>query len=341
MAKSTQKIPWRVFVSSTREDLIPYREAAIKALTSLEQIPVGMDYFVSSSDKPIDVCLATVRRSQLYIVIVGMRYGSIEEGSGKSYTELEYDEAVKNKLPVLAFIIDENECAILPRFVDTGEKAEKLSRFKEKLRGSYLVSKFKSAEDLERLVSQSVKQAIEQAVVEEKKAESEEQANEISHYLEGAKMYKRFIMLPKRYCGQEVTLRVRMQGQFASWRLRDELFEAFGFEPGNAIYGNDAVVIGVDMSDVDLKDNSIDFFAGGTAADWIITNEVTTGVIFEGKFRFAYERVEGVASRDYGSADAYIAALILVEGKTVIGKEAGKRRPKGIPQEMIEILSSK
>lgn len=112
---STSSSPWRIFVSSTKEDLIPYREAVETVLTGMEHIPLGMEYFVSSPDSPIDVCLATVRRSQLYIVIVGMRYGSIEEGSGKSFTELEYDEAVKNKIPVLAFIIDEEQCPILPK----------------------------------------------------------------------------------------------------------------------------------------------------------------------------------------------------------------------------------
>ena len=129
---STSSSPWRIFVSSTKEDLIPYREAVETVLTGMEHIPLGMEYFVSSPDSPIDVCLATVRRSQLYIVIVGMRYGSIEEGSGKSFTELEYDEAVKNKIPVLAFIIDEEQCPILPKFVDVGEKAEKLKAIQSK-----------------------------------------------------------------------------------------------------------------------------------------------------------------------------------------------------------------
>lgn len=157
---STSSSPWRIFVSSTKEDLIPYREAVETVLTGMEHIPLGMEYFVSSPDSPIDVCLATVRRSQLYIVIVGMRYGSIEEGSGKSFTELEYDEAVKNKIPVLAFIIDEEQCAILPKFVDVGEKAEKLKQFKAKLNSSYLVSRFASIDNLKQLVEKSVQQAI-------------------------------------------------------------------------------------------------------------------------------------------------------------------------------------
>lgn len=293
-----------------------------------------MEYFVSSPDSPIDVCLATVRRSQLYIVIVGMRYGSIEEGSGKSFTELEYDEAVKNKIPVLAFIIDEEQCAILPKFVDVGEKAEKLKQFKAKLNSSYLVSRFASIDNLKQLVEKSVRQAIDK-ISADKAEKNAAQSNEVAlaDYIAGAKLFRRFALLPQRYSGREVVLRIRMDGQFGTWKMRDEFFTAFGFDPGDTLFGNDATVIGINMDDLDERARTIDFFAGSENADWILDNEITTGTIFEGKFKFAYEQVEGVVSRSYGDTAASIAALILIEGKTVIGKEAGYRKAKSIRSE--------
>lgn len=331
---STSSSPWRIFVSSTKEDLIPYREAVETVLTGMEHIPLGMEYFVSSPDSPIDVCLATVRRSQLYIVIVGMRYGSIEEGSGKSFTELEYDEAVKNKIPVLAFIIDEEQCAILPKFVDVGEKAEKLKQFKAKLNSSYLVSRFASIDNLKQLVEKSVQQAIDK-ISADKAEKNAAQSNEVAlaDYIAGAKLFRRFALLPQRYSGREVVLRIRMDGQFGTWKMRDEFFTAFGFDPGDTLFGNDATVIGINMDDLDERARTIDFFAGSENADWILDNEITTGTIFEGKFKFAYEQVEGVVSRSYGDTAASIAALILIEGKTVIGKEAGFRKAKSIRSE--------
>lgn len=331
---STSSSPWRIFVSSTKEDLIQYREAVETVLTGMEHIPLGMEYFVSSPDSPIDVCLATVRRSQLYIVIVGMRYGSIEEGSGKSFTELEYDEAVKNKIPVLAFIIDEEQCAILPKFVDVGEKAEKLKQFKAKLNSSYLVSRFASIDNLKQLVEKSVQQAIDK-ISADKAEKSAAQSNEVAlaDYIAGAKLFRRFALLPQRYSGREVVLRIRMDGQFGTWKMRDEFFTAFGFDPGDTLFGNDATVIGINMDDLDERARTIDFFAGSENADWILDNEITTGTIFEGKFKFAYEQVEGVVSRSYGDTAASIAALILIEGKTVIGKEAGFRKAKSIRSE--------
>lgn len=331
---STSSSPWRIFVSSTKEDLIPYREAVETVLTGMEHIPLGMEYFVSSPDSPIDVCLATVRRSQLYIVIVGMRYGSIEEGSGKSFTELEYDEAVKNKIPVLAFIIDEEQCPILPKFVDVGEKAEKLKQFKAKLNSSYLVSRFASIDNLKQLVEKSVRQAIDK-ISADKAEKNAAQSNEVAlaDYIAGAKLFRRFALLPQRYSGREVVLRIRMDGQFGTWKMRDEFFTAFGFDPGDTLFGNDATVIGINMDDLDERARTIDFFAGSENADWILDNEITTGTIFEGKFKFAYEQVEGVVSRSYGDTAASIAALILIEGKTVIGKEAGFRKAKSIRSE--------
>lgn len=331
---STSSSPWRIFVSSTKEDLIPYREAVETVLTGMEHIPLGMEYFVSSPDSPIDVCLATVRRSQLYIVIVGMRYGSIEEGSGKSFTELEYDEAVKNKIPVLAFIIDEEQCPILPKFVDVGEKAEKLKQFKAKLNSSYQVSRFASIDNLKQLVEKSVRQAIDK-ISADKAEKNAAQSNEVAlaDYIAGAKLFRRFALLPQRYSGREVVLRIRMDGQFGTWKMRDEFFTAFGFDPGDTLFGNDATVIGINMDDLDERARTIDFFAGSENADWILDNEITTGTIFEGKFKFAYEQVEGVVSRSYGDTAASIAALILIEGKTVIGKEAGYRKAKSIRSE--------
>ena len=331
---STSSSPWRIFVSSTKEDLIPYREAVETVLTGMEHIPLGMEYFVSSPDSPIDVCLATVRRSQLYIVIVGMRYGSIEEGSGKSFTELEYDEAVKNKIPVLAFIIDEEQCPILPKFVDVGEKAEKLKQFKAKLNSSYLVSRFASIDNLKQLVEKSVRQAIDK-ISADKAEKNAAQSNEVAlaDYIAGAKLFRRFALLPQRYSGREVVLRIRMDGQFGTWKMRDEFFTAFGFDPGDTLFGNDATVIGINMDDLDERARTIDFFAGSENSDWILDNEITTGTIFEGKFKFAYEQVEGVVSRSYGDTAASIAALILIEGKTVIGKEAGYRKAKSIRSE--------
>lgn len=319
---TNQSAPWRIFVSSTYEDMIPYRDAVSDALTSIEQLPIGMEHFVSAPDRPLDVCLTDVRRCQLYIVLVGMRYGSLDEETGKSFTELEYEEAVKNKIPVLAFVIDENECPILPKFVDVGDNAEKLKKFKSSL-DKRMTSRFRSVEHLKEIVIRSVEAQVKR-VTEIKENEKQTETAQ-ADYIDGARLFKRFLLLPERYKGKEAVLRIRMDGGFSTWRLKDELFEAFGINNGDAIFGNDATVFGVDLDDIDESANTIDFFAEGKNADWILDNSITNGTVFEGKFRFAYEIVEGVASRASGAIDAKIATLILLEGRTVISQEPSKK----------------
>ena len=47
----------------------------------------------------IDLC-------DYYVLIIGARYGSLNETTGLSYTEMEYDYAVSKNIPVLVFLDD-------------------------------------------------------------------------------------------------------------------------------------------------------------------------------------------------------------------------------------------
>jgi hypothetical protein len=63
-------------------------------------------------------------------------------------THLEYDEAQRNELPSLIYIIDEERQPVLPTHVEMGEGAAKLRVFKDRLRRSHVVSFFTTEEDL-------------------------------------------------------------------------------------------------------------------------------------------------------------------------------------------------
>ncbi|WP_462222107.1 DUF4062 domain-containing protein [Ferruginibacter sp.] len=90
----------KVYISSTYKDLTVYREAIrdmfqYKGLQD-EFTLVSMEGYVSENAKrAIDVCLEDVRKADIYILILAKRYGSIVEGTGISYTESEYNEALK------------------------------------------------------------------------------------------------------------------------------------------------------------------------------------------------------------------------------------------------------
>lgn len=309
----------KVFVSSTYEDMIPYREAASDAITSLEHLPIGMEHFTSSPEKPLDVCLADVRRCNLYVLLIGMRYGSVDSDTGKSFTELEYEEAIRNNIPVIAFVIDENECPVLPKFFDSGEKAEKLKDFKKRLNDTHMSSRFKSSEDLKQLVIRAVESQAKKFADTLKINNGEIGLDE---YTIGAQTLKKFILLPERYKNQEVFLRVRIDGTYGSWKQRDALFEAYDLTPGDTLRINDVTALGVDFSDVDSEAETVDLYAEGKNADWILDAGVTKGSVVEGKFKLLYEIVENITS----TGDAKIAALLMIEGKAVSNKKRSGRR---------------
>jgi hypothetical protein len=85
-----------------------HREAVIKAFTTSRAAFDAMELFGSEPDKPLDTCLEKVRQSKVLVLIIAFRYGYVDEHTGKSYTQLEYEEARRCGIPVYAYIMDEN-----------------------------------------------------------------------------------------------------------------------------------------------------------------------------------------------------------------------------------------
>lgn len=152
----TPKQHFPVFVGSTCEDLKMYRAAVRDALTQMEHIVRGMEYFGSKPGSPKEECLKAVASCRVYIGIFAMRYGSVDPEKGKSMTHLEYDEAQRLRLPTLIYLIDEANQPVLPMHVDTGEKAEKLRALKDELKSRFVVSFFTTPEDLARRIAQDL-----------------------------------------------------------------------------------------------------------------------------------------------------------------------------------------
>lgn len=318
---------FRVFVSSTYTDMLPYREAIRTAINKADCIPYGMERFGATSVPPIETCYEELASSQIYICAIGMRYGSIDETSQKSYTQLEYEKAKELGLPILAFLVDEDKVEFKAKDIDRGEGGVKLDQFKREIKDSKEVtcSFFDSPMSLQESVYRSILGEIKRQGAHPKSLDSKD-----TDYLEGAKLFSRFVKRPERYKNSECILRVRMDGLYGGWRLRDEVFAAFGFVAGDALFLNDVYVTG--MSKIDVAENiwHVDCFAAGEAADWLDDNFVTTGTLFEGKFKLVYELVEkGGGSRGtVGAVDTKIANIVLLKGIKVIGHDSPTRLSK-------------
>jgi len=95
----------QVFISSTFTDLVSERQAAVEAILTAGHIPAGMELFTSGDESQMDVIKTWIDESDVYMIIVGGRYGSLEPKTLKSYTQLEYEYALEQGKPIFACVI--------------------------------------------------------------------------------------------------------------------------------------------------------------------------------------------------------------------------------------------
>jgi hypothetical protein len=136
-----------IFISSTYEDLIPYRQNIWEVLTDLNLKIKGMEKFGARKTCPLDTCIEEVQKSDIYIGIIAYRFGSIEPITEKSFTQLEYEKALSLNRNILIYLMADDG-NIQPRFVDFGFKAQKLDEFKNTLKTNHTVDFFKDPSEL-------------------------------------------------------------------------------------------------------------------------------------------------------------------------------------------------
>lgn len=98
----------QIFVSSTYTDLKEERQAAVEAILKSGNIPAGMELFTAGDKSQLETITRWIDDSDIYMLILGGRYGSIEPTTGNSYTEVEYDYAKSNNKPLFAVVISDN-----------------------------------------------------------------------------------------------------------------------------------------------------------------------------------------------------------------------------------------
>lgn len=93
----------KVFVSSLISGFEPFRTAARSAITTLRHEPVMAENFGARPDSPQIACLRELRESDVVVLVLGERYGTVQGNSGLAPTHEEFREA-RDRKPMLVFV---------------------------------------------------------------------------------------------------------------------------------------------------------------------------------------------------------------------------------------------
>ncbi|MBI5958048.1 MAG: DUF4062 domain-containing protein [Chloroflexi bacterium] len=178
-----------VMVSSTSLDLPKHRKAAIDAIWRRDMFPLAMEAGVASPTDAIQFSLEMVDEAEVYIGIIGCRYGhrpsdAVRNPDDLSITELELRRAEAREIPVLIFIMaDEHPGPTVGEaktFYESSAKGKKkLEKLKADLKARYVVSFFSSVDQLGAQIYQALSELIERGVITPQETTEDEKDSDL------------------------------------------------------------------------------------------------------------------------------------------------------------------
>jgi len=211
-----------VFISSTFLDLKEERKKVWDTLEKFDVTVKGMEQFGARKTNPLATCISEVEQSDIYVGIIGMRYGSEEQNSGKSYSQLEYEKAVEQNLEILIYLIDEENSNVTPNLIQY-EKIPKLNNFKTILKDKHTIDTFSNPQDLVTKLERRFKELLTPkvtAIIEDE-------------YDNTKKIIDLFFLVPAAYSGREIKLKVKFDGY--PQPVSKAICKNFNFEFGKTV----------------------------------------------------------------------------------------------------------
>jgi ATPase family associated with various cellular activities (AAA)/Domain of unknown function (DUF4062) len=157
---------WRVFISHTSElrdfpEGTSYVAAVERAVSAAGHVVVDMADFAAADQAPARVCAERVRGCDVYVGMLGTRYGSpVRDQPRVSYTELEFDTATEAGLDRLVFLLDEGagDVGIPPSRLIDREFGDRQDAFRRRVQQSGLTTRsFANPGELGQLVERSLR----------------------------------------------------------------------------------------------------------------------------------------------------------------------------------------
>jgi hypothetical protein len=187
-----------VFISSTFLDLKNERKEVWDCLEKFDVNVKGMEQFGARKSDPLTTCLNEVETSDIFVGIVGMRYGTEDTNTGKSYSQLEYEKAIEKNLEILIYIIDEENAQVTPQLIQF-DKVGKLNNYKQVLKDRHTVDYFAGSRDL---VSKLQRKFNELLTLKVDTVLEDEYENT-------KKILDLFFLVPGGFSGREIKLKVK------------------------------------------------------------------------------------------------------------------------------------
>jgi cell division septum initiation protein DivIVA len=138
---------YQVFISSTFEDLKEERALVLSMLWKNNYLPAAMEYFPASGTSQLEYIDTILDNTDAYVLILAGKYGSLTD-TGFSYTEEEFNLALKKHIQVFPFVY--SDISLLPgnKLETDAKKKTKLEVFRRRLLSGNLVSKWGNASEL-------------------------------------------------------------------------------------------------------------------------------------------------------------------------------------------------
>ena len=211
-----------VFISSTFLDLKEERKKVWDCLEKFDVNVKGMEQFGARKETPLATCISEVEQSDIYVGIIGMRYGTEEPNTGKSYSQLEYEKAVEQNKEILIYLIDEENSTVTPKLIQY-DKIHKLNNFKAILKDKHTIDSFSNSEDLVSKLQRKFKEQLTPKVTTVVEDE----------YDNTKKVLDLFFLVPAAYSGREIKLKIKFIGQ--PQPVSKAICQNFNFEFGKTI----------------------------------------------------------------------------------------------------------
>jgi len=140
----------RLFLSSTVEDLAPFRAVVLHVCQRLGADVVAMEDFGPDPRTAVELCREKIESADLFVGLYAHRYGYVpDDHGGRSITQLEYEWATgRRPAPTLLLFVVDDELPWPPKWVDRGASSERLQEFIGRLRAAHVTDTLTTPEQL-------------------------------------------------------------------------------------------------------------------------------------------------------------------------------------------------